>query len=96
MSVNTLAALNDIRQYIATHREVVKMIMLTPQQSQVFSYVRKQRLPVCSNKITKKFGLSAQHTCMIMEALHRKGYVDRISQPQESGGYEYEYSSQID
>ena len=88
--------LNDIRQAILESPDSIRMLMLTAQQLSVFRFVRKQRLPVRSSKITKKFGLSPSHTCNVMDALYRKGYVDRLSRAQESGGYGYEYMSQID
>ena len=91
-----MTGLNDIRHAIAKNREAVKMVMLTPRESQVFGFVRKQREAVRSSQITRRFKLSAQHTCMIMEALTRKGYVARTAEIQDSGGLEYEYLSIID
>jgi len=88
--------LNDIRRAILESPDTIRMLMLTAQQLSVFRFVREQRLPVRSSKIANKFGLSPSHACMVMDALHQRGYVDRLSRPQESGGYEYEYLSQID
>ena len=88
--------MNDIRRDIADRTFEIRDIMLTAQQSEVLRFVRKDGESVRSSAVAKRFNLSAQHSCMVMDKLYRKGYVDRKSQPQESGGYEYEYISAID
>lgn len=90
-----MIGLNDIRRRIVESPTAIRDILLTKQEHQVFRWVR-HHANCLSSEIAYEFGLSAQHACMVMDKLYRKGYVDRSQVPQESGGYEYEYLSQID
>ena len=90
-----MIGLNDIRRRIADSPTVIRDILLTRQEHQIFRWLRRNQ-PALSSAIADEFGLSAQHAYIVMDKLYRKGYVDRMQQPQESGGYEYEYTSQID
>ena len=91
-----MISLNDIRREIADRRVEIRDIMLTSQQVKVFRFLRRYAEPVRSSGVAKRFNFSAQHACMVMDGLYQKGYVDRKQQPQESGGFEYEYVSAID
>jgi len=91
-----MISLNDIRREIADRTEDVRDIMLSTQQAKVIRFVRRRNDPTRSRDVCKRFDLSAQHACMVMDNLYRKGYLCRTQQPQESGGYEYEYTWEID
>lgn len=88
--------LNDIRRAIAERPFEIREILLTAQQSQVLRFVRQRKKTTRSSDIVKRFDLSPSHACMVMDGLYRKGYVRKQSQPQDTGGYEYEFVSAID
>jgi len=85
-----------VRRAIANSPDTVRAMMLSPQQAEVLGYARTLGEPVRSSEVAKRFKLSIQQACMVLSQLHGKGYMNRTSRPQASGGWEYEYTSTID
>jgi DNA-binding MarR family transcriptional regulator len=91
-----MTTLFDIRRMIAHRASDIRELMLTPQQVEVLTFIRRWRKPTRSRDISRRFDMSAQHACMVLDAIYRKGYLQRTSEPQDSGGYEYEYVWTLD
>ena len=90
-----MITLNDIRIEIADRAEEVRDIMLSDSQARVLLVIR-QRESVTARWIAKRYDISIQSASSVLHRLYQKGYLCRRQEPQESGGYEYEYSWQLD
>jgi predicted transcriptional regulator len=48
-----------------------------------------------ASSVSKRFGISIPHANRILQQLVKKHYVTRTKSPQESGGYEFIYQTEI-
>lgn len=93
---NRIRLANYLRVAIADDPDLARDLLLSPQQAEVLLAIRHSKRSSWSSRLVcKRFGFSAQHACMVLDKLYRKGYLCRTSQPQESGGYEYEYTWEL-
>lgn len=96
MKLDDIRRLNEARLICADFPGDVREIILSPLQVEVLDIIRRRKDSVRSSHLVGWMDMSVQQASMVLSALYRKGYLCRTSQPQESGGYEYEYTWELE
>jgi len=75
---------------IQGYNDEIRKLLMTKQEREIYMYIGLVKEST-SEKIASYFYLSSQHASGILSKLYKKGYLRRLEQPQESGGYEWRY-----
>ena len=81
---------NELRRIIFRYNILITKMMLTNHQVKLIKYVIKSQITT-SKEVSKKIKISVQNASGQLNALYKKGYLERYEQDSETGGTEYLY-----
>lgn len=84
---------DQAKEAIRLYPHLTGDMKISGQAMDVYLYLRIRSDGLTASKVSQVWGVSLQHSNQILKSLVKKGYCERESKPQGSGGYEFSYKS---
>ncbi len=84
---------DQAKEAIRIYPHLTSSMKISGQAMDVYLYLRIRSDGLTAAKASKVWGISLQHSNQLLKSLVKKGYCERESHPQDSGGYEFSYKS---
>ncbi len=75
---------------LAGKNKEIKELLISDFNRKVYFVIRDER-EVTASEIAFKFDIGIQHASGSLRKMYKQGYIRRLEQPQESGGFEWVY-----
>lgn len=83
--------IDDIREVVASgYSPIIKSILLSDTEYKLYRSIKKGG--ITSSELSKKQGISVQGANQKLMKLYEKGYLDRKSVPDPTGGFYFNFT----